>query len=245
MKHILLFVFLLSLGFNSIAQIEITPDVETQDTILNLTDEWTTTKMKADLYNNGSEDAVLRWEIFKIDGPADWQVQLCVDANYGGCFAWDVNSNISDDWGTDVPLIVTGGGGSSIWQFAVRPNLTPGCGTYEIRVTDTADVNTVLATSTHTFRVNVDANCEATSVSELDKKSLKVFPNPTTDYFTLTENDFVREIQIFNIVGKRMATTPFFNGQAINVSSYPIGLYLIKIMDKDGDIVKTTRLTKR
>ena len=82
-------------------------------------------------------------------------------------------------------------------------------------------------------------------VSDLDKKSLKLFPNPTMDYFTLTENNFVKEIQIFNIIGKIMSVLNFQNGRAINVSSFPNGIYLVKMFDKDGGIIKTNRLIKR
>ena len=74
---------------------------------------------------------------------------------------------------------------------------------------------------------------------------MKIFPNPTTDYFTITDNPYVNSVEIFNIVGKQMAVTPFQNGDAINVAGFPNGLYLVRMLDDEGAVLKTTRLTKR
>ena len=135
----------------------------------------------------------------------------------------------------------------SLFDIGVRPKSTAGCGTYEIKVTTMTDTSTVLTTGVYTFKFNVDENCEqiVSSTNNFDKSLVKIFPNPTTDYFTITDNSYVESIQIFNIVGKQMAAANFQNGDAINISSFPNGLYLVRMLDEYGDVLKTARLTKR
>ncbi|MEM6964203.1 MAG: T9SS type A sorting domain-containing protein [Bacteroidota bacterium] len=251
MKQILPILLLFVFGTSVQAQdYQVSPDDNMLDTmIMELSnDAFVSGKIKTNIFNNTASESSLRWEIVSIDAPAEWRPQLCVNDESGGCFAWDVlfNVDIDDPSGINVPLVIAPND-NSIFELAVRPSSVAACGTYEIRVTTTDDLNTEVAKGTFTFRFNVDANCEAitTSTENFNKASIKIFPNPTVDFFTITDNPFVREIQIFNIIGKQMSTVAFQNGNAINVSNFPNGLYLVRMLDKDGDVLKTTRLTKR
>lgn len=244
---ILLFFFLLAnLGFVKAQNYEITPNDSTLDTLVDLTDAFTSGKMHSDLYNNTSGEVELRWEITQVNGPTEWQAQLCVNNESGGCFSWDVLSNSAAALPNPIPLTIAAND-HSIFDLGVRPKSVAGCGTYEIKVTPMNDTTDVLVTGAYNFRFNVDANCVAlvSATNNFDKSSVKIFPNPTTDYFTITDNSYVKSIQVFNIVGKQMAMTNFQNGDAINISNFPNGLYLVRMLDKDGDVLTTTRLTKR
>ena len=42
-----------------------------------------------------------------------------------------------------------------------------------------------------------------------------------------------------------MAITPYQNGDVVSVANFPNGLYLVRMLDDDGDVLKTTRLAKR
>lgn len=185
----------------------------------------------------------LRWEITEVSAPSKWDFQLCDKNN---CYADNQPTNVGDavTGGTiDVPVELMADSLSNM-DMGIKHRGTGGCGIYEVRVYDVNDPNTVLAMNTYEFRVNVDANC-LVATTNFDKSTAKIFPNPTTDYFTITENPYVESIQIFNIVGKQMAVTPFQNGDAINVAGFPNGLYLVRMLDDDGDVLKTTRLIKR
>lgn len=249
MKQILLlsFFLLISLGFVKAQDFDITPNDITLDTLVDLTDAFVSGKMHSDIYNNTPSAVELRWEITQVNGPSEWQAQLCVNNESGGCFSWDVLSNTDAALPTPKPLMIAAND-HSIFDIGVRPKSTAGCGTYEIKVTPMNDTTNLLVTGIYTFKYNVDSNCEAlvSSTNNFDKSLVKIFPNPTTDYFTISDdNQYVESIQIFNIVGKQMAMSSFQNGAAINVSSFPNGLYLVRMLDKDGDILKTSRLTKR
>jgi hypothetical protein len=248
MKQILLITFFLlaNFGFVKAQDFDISPNNITLDTLVDLTDEYVSGKMHSDLNNNTGSNAELRWEISQVSGPTDWQVQLCVNNESGGCFSWDVLSNTAETLPVPKPLLIDAND-HSLFDIGVRPKSTAGCGTYEIKVTTMTDTSTVLTTGVYTFKFNVDENCEqiVSSTNNFDKSLVKIFPNPTTDYFTITDNSYVESIQIFNIVGNQMAAANFQNGDAINISSFPNGLYLVRMLDEYGDVLKTARLTKR
>lgn len=248
MKQVLLLSFFLlaNLGFVKAQDYDITPNNITLDTLVDLSDLFTSGKMHSDIYNNTAQAAELRWEIVQTSGPSEWQPQLCVNNESGGCFSWDILSNTDSALPTPKPLMIAAND-HSIFDIGVRPKGIAGCGTYEIRVAPFNDQTNVVVVGIYTFKYNVDANCDAlvSSTDIFDKSSVKIFPNPTTDYFTITDNPYVGSIQIFNIVGKQMAMTPYQNGDVVNVAGFPNGLYLVRMLDEEGGVLKTTRLTKR
>jgi len=76
--------------------------------------------------------------------------------------------------------------------------------------------------------------------------AVQVFPNPTTSFFNIEGgNHQIATIYLYNLIGKRMKTffpqkeTDFMVGDLSN------GLYLVQMIDGNGSIVATSRLTKR
>lgn len=239
MKQIILFVLIFSFGLTAQAQLNVAPNNLAQDTLLDLSDQFISTKIHTEIHNDTNDDAELYWEIVQMSGPTDWAVQLCVNNASGGCFSWGVPSNVYPAANIDKPLLINANE-ASIFDLGVRPYGTAGVGVYEIRVAPYGDSLNVITVGHFQFTIE-----GSTSTENFDKSQVKIFPNPTTDYFTITENSYVESIQIFNIVGKQMAATNFQNGDAINISGFPNGLYLVRMLTDDGDVLKTTRLTKR
>lgn len=237
---LLLFIFC---GWSVNAQMAtMTPEVVEQIKTVDLTDANLIVKGYGELTNLFTEDIQFKWTINPVDVPMEWQYQLC-DKNQ--CFGFGVLSNIDPNIGLNAPLLVEPNT-ISIMEMGVKPNGVAGCATFEIIAADKNNPDSILASATYIYQLNVNENCEtATNTKDIDLNAIKVFPNPTTDYFTITDNDFVEDIQIFNIIGKEMITNSFQNGKAYNVMSFPTGLYLVRMMDKNGKIIKTTRLTKR
>ena len=241
--RLILITIIISSFFNLNAQVVFSPEENTKEVNLDLNDVWIHTQVQSYLLNNTSDTLSLRWEIFVIDAPQEWEFQFNVSDDGGGSFYWGLNSNIDDLSGVNIPLPIMPNDSSKM-NLGVRPRGIAGCGTYEVRVTSVSDTSNILAVGTYHAKINTTPDC-TTSISEIEKNQVKIFPNPATDYFTLTATDFVKEIQIFNSVGKRMKTVAFQNGQAINVSSFPNGLYLVRMLDKNGEVLKTTRLITR
>jgi len=251
MKHTLLFLFVFLCGFNLSAQdFSIAPSPIVVNNFYDLTDDFYIVHGYSTFTNNTTEDVTVRWELTEVSAPDSWQSQVC-DKN--ACYAFGQYTNIGGVSSLDQPLVVAAGGTSNL-DLGTKYVGSAGVGTFEIKVTTVEDTSVVLASNTIELRVNVNAdgqeidaegNVITTSISEIEKANLKVFPNPTVDYFTITDNTVVRGVEIFNIVGKRMTSISFTNGKAVNVASLPNGLYLIRMLDEDQQILKTTRLTKR
>lgn len=75
------------------------------------------------------------------------------------------------------------------------------------------------------------------------KKALKIFPNPATEYFQLTDrNDSVDQINIYNIVGKKMRTFEVEDDKKYYLNQFPKGMYLIQLVDHNNKIISTQRL---
>ena len=199
--------------------------------------------MNSTITNEFADEVQLKWTVVKIDGPDEWEIQVC-DNN--ACYAYGIHTNINPAVGIEEPTVITGSGGTSILDPKVKPNGVAGCGTYEINLSYVSNPDSILHTGTYNIKINTDPNCVAlVNTEEFTKANVKIFPNPTTNFFQITDNEFVSDIEIFNIVGKRMTQTTFVNGKSFDISEFPDGLYLVRMIDEDGVILKTTRLTKR
>lgn len=75
---------------------------------------------------------------------------------------------------------------------------------------------------------------------------IKLFPNPAGDHFSLENASKVRGIEIINVVGK---TVKIF-GEITSYDNFYIGdlttgLYMVRVVDMDGKVMKTIRLHKK
>jgi hypothetical protein len=78
-----------------------------------------------------------------------------------------------------------------------------------------------------------------------DNPTIKIFPNPATDYIELSQNDKVAKVVVFNLVGKELKRFDAADGQRYNISELPKGLYLVQLLDKGGQTIVTQRVSKR
>ncbi len=78
-----------------------------------------------------------------------------------------------------------------------------------------------------TFTITVEDNVSITESED----SVRIFPNPTTNYFTIF-GATGRNIQIFNTVGKLLIDTHVTNSsQSIDISDLTKGVYILKLSD--------------
>ena len=80
---------------------------------------------------------------------------------------------------------------------------------------------------------------------EPEKVELRVFPNPATDYISITDNDVVSKITIYNLVGKEMKTFEALDQERYYVGDLPRGMYLVQMRRQDDKIITTQRVNKR
>ena len=73
---------------------------------------------------------------------------------------------------------------------------------------------------------------ETNALQETEKSPMVVFPNPVKDMVSIEGRD-VAEIQVYNILGVKVKS--FTNTNRFNVEGLPEGLYLLRIIDKEGN----------
>jgi Secretion system C-terminal sorting domain len=75
--------------------------------------------------------------------------------------------------------------------------------------------------------------------------SLQAFPNPSTGYFSISDNPLVKNIVVYNLLGRQVHNFVHTNGKVHNISDVPDGLYLVSMQDINGEVLKTVRITKQ
>lgn len=75
---------------------------------------------------------------------------------------------------------------------------------------------------------------------------LSVFPNPTTEYISIQDNsEAVRQVVVFNLVGKKMKVFNQSKGESFYVADLPKGMYMVQLIDRNQKVVSTQKLNKR
>ena len=77
-----------------------------------------------------------------------------------------------------------------------------------------------------------------TSVDELNA-AVALYPNPATNSFTVHGN--IKEVSVYDILGQCVHVD---YDNVVNVSSWPEGLYFVRIVD-GNDAVTTVKLLKQ
>ncbi len=79
-----------------------------------------------------------------------------------------------------------------------------------------------------------------------NKADLSVYPNPTTEYISVSDNsDQVAYVAVFNLVGKKIKQFDFVKGENLFVADLPKGMYLVQILDRSRQVLKTQKVDKR
>ena len=79
------------------------------------------------------------------------------------------------------------------------------------------------------------------SHNNITRLNLKVYPNPTKEYWKLTAKEIINSIELYDAIGRKVLyLTPKSETSEINATLLANGVYILKINCK-----KTIRLIKR
>jgi len=116
-----------------------------------------------------------------------------------------------------------------------------------ILINDTTFLLKISCVDLTTFDVYLKIQQTGVGLSEnsLSDISLKVYPNPTVDYVTVSfdSKDVKNEINVYSLSGQLMYSDVEFrnigeNEVKINMSDFPTGMYLVKVQDKTFKVNK-------
>jgi hypothetical protein len=238
MKQLLLLVFIFSISISLHAQFTVEPNPYEGTIQVDLNDYYVEAIAHTVVVNSSTQNINLRWVLKIIDAPAEWEYRVC-DKNQ--CFNTGVLSNVAiagPGPNQPVPLAPND---TTIMDLHIVPRGTAGCGNFKIELQETANPGVVLG---EVLFNNVCVS-NLTNVKEVERSSLRIFPNPTADFISLTKNNFVRQLWVSNILGKRVKTFyTSFNGK-YDISDLPDGIYLVSMVDSNRKVIKTVRVSKR
>ncbi len=94
-----------------------------------------------------------------------------------------------------------------------------------------------------TFVLYGQSNSEAIGITPV---KISIYPNPATNYISINKDENVRDIAIFNLVGRKLKTyEQVKKDEHYDVSDLPTGMYLVQVIDNNSKIVTTQRISKR
>ncbi|HXB12160.1 MAG TPA: T9SS type A sorting domain-containing protein, partial [Bacteroidia bacterium] len=94
----------------------------------------------------------------------------------------------------------------------------------------------------------VDSVCVSVvaGIDELSHSSaIQIFPDPNNGYFTISGLSKGLVIEVYNYIGQRISHGNADNASMeFNIADRPNGIYLVRILTKDGQLVQQSRIIK-
>jgi len=182
--------------------------------------------------NHSSFDAYILWSRTVESAPQGWLTWIC-DKNL--CYLPTANA-----CSPTKPNILAPGEKMD-FQIHVNPGAVEGSTPYDITFVDYEDPSIILG---HVDGEVVISNTVSTKNNGA-QSNLTVYPNPTTDYFQVSETPGLKYIELFNIVGNKVRSYDALPQKQYAVGDLTDGIYLVRLVTSTGKIIKTIRLSKR
>ena len=230
MKKTLLFLSLFIGYFNASGQdIIVNPDPVSMTVNHTSFDE----KVDFTLTNNTGENMEIYWSFEPVAGsPEEWLFFLC---DFNLCYTPAVTSCPCSK-----PNFLSAGE-TGTFMMHINPNQVQGTGTVMLKILTVCDGTESISDIPITFTAD---DASSTEFEDLNN-NITIYPNPTALTMSIKEDRDVKDIYIYNLVGKKVKAFQHNPGEAHDVSDLERGIYLVKMLNKEQNILKVSRLTKR
>jgi len=179
--------------------------------------------------NTSNETLNLYWTRRVSNEPGPWRNFICDQFN---CYDSLINANPLNR-----PNILAPGEHFDL-QVHLEPHQTVGTGDILLNILDAS--GNILGSTNGTMVIS-----ESTAVKDANDLKLTVFPNPTSDYFQVSETPGLKGIEVFNIVGNKIRSFDFAVNRQYYVGDLSDGIYLVRLVSGSKKVLKTIRLSKR
>lgn len=178
----------------------------------------------ADITNEFDHDLELTWVRSVIEMTEGWESAVC-DVNQ--CYMPFVNSQ---DFFLEA-------GHSGDMDVHVYPNGIEGGAIVKVEVFVTEDPS-ISTSALYYFN-------HAVGLTERFTEKVKLFPNPTSDFIHIedSKND-INGVEVFSIDGKLLLSTSLSIPQSIDIRNLPKGNYILKLRNKNAQVVSTNLIIK-
>jgi hypothetical protein len=225
-RHVPICLILCLLTFGSFGQITISVTPETFVKYGHPTE--TDIEYHIQVTNTSSASIDLYWSKRLNNAPGVWWSWVC-DPNK--CYLPEVTSCPED-----LPNPVAPAQTIDI-SLHINPRNIEGSGLFEFNLLD-GDGN-ILGEVDGDYIVSLTSSG---SVVSGDSK-LSVFPNPTSQYFQTSNITGLKKVEVYNMVGNKIKAFEAGLQKQYFVGDLPEGMYLVRLVDGSGKILKTIRLS--
>jgi len=186
--------------------------------------------------NDGEADEMGFWEFEKAtDFPSDWRFQIC-DLHL--CYNWDVTRSSTSAFLTNVIPA-----GETV-MYSLKIENAGNTETEIFPISGSSDGTLKLYNTSDFEDATAETSCTVSNTN-VEVEDLVIYPNPTTDVFQIKNDANIASLSIYNIVGRQISTLNHSEGMLHDVSNLRSGMYLVRLENKDGEVVKAMRLSKR
>jgi hypothetical protein len=209
------------------AQLTISPGTLTAST--NEADKYT---YYMTVTNTTNSTVNMWWKLIRnSDFPSGWSNTIC-----------DLNLCYAPDFLTcpKTKPNVFGPNETKICTLYFEPNGVVGVSGFHFEMYSDKDFTNLIAETDPTAVVQAGTSSTNNIISDL-----KIYPNPTDDYFVVRNDANVAKVGLFNIVGKEIFTYRHNIGTSYDVSNMNKGVYIVKLFDNRGKTIKSIRLSKK
>ncbi len=119
----------------------------------------------------------------------------------------------------------------------LHPNNQAASGIVHLKLTNLNNAADTL-TAVYTFST-------LSGTDDLPAANVKLFPNPTTDFFTLTNAEEVASMRLFTLDGREVARFWHSSDNTYSIANHPVGNYVLSFEDKHGQLFQAVEIQKR
>jgi hypothetical protein len=127
------------------------------------------------------------------------------------------------------------------YQWYLNTVTIPGATSTTTRVTSNGSYRVYVTDTNGCGKLSPELAVNTLSVNTLSGQDISIFPNPATSTIRITAPEMVRVV-ITNVQGKKELTSD--SSGDIDISTLPIGLHIITILDEAGNRLLTEKLIK-
>lgn len=227
MRKLYTILFTLFIGY---AQAQLTVNPGTLSVTTNENDKYT---YYLTVTNTTNSTVNMWWKLIKNAGfPSGWNTTVC-DLNL--CYLPNFDNCPGNKQNVFAP------NETKICTLYFEPNGISGVSGYHFEMYSDKNFTNLIVETDPTAIVQAGT----TSTSNINNADLKVYPNPTDDHFVVRNDANVAKVGLFNIVGKEIFTYKHTNGATYDVADLSKGVYIVRLIDNRGKIMKSIRLSKR
>jgi hypothetical protein len=177
------------------------------------------------------------------------EINLTNTAAFKRTFTWErITVDMTDGWNSTVCDLIT------CWspkvsegtiEIPAATKVTMLLDVFPEKIVGGAYIKMKLAESTSPDKATIGRYRFATqpvNTAEVEATKLKLYPNPTTEYFVLDGNAPLTEVEIVAMDGKVMRTFPYVQNDIYEVGDLPNGSYMVCLKDENAKRLATKRL---